>query len=224
MGELERDQPQDQTQNQTQNDDLRRPLVDTSKPFARRENHKDTATSSSAASSAALGDTPSSATKRLDLEETYPCPACGSGELSAIALMDIFACNFCRHVFTTNLQAQSLHLADSLQPMAWQWNGKRWRTAQQGDTSAAVVWIFAAVLTVLPVSLIAISNYVFPALESSKDSASFPLTWTALTLLSHGFMSGWLLAEYHRWPWYVGSRVRLRRWKERWSSDLATYS
>ncbi len=156
--------------------------------------------------------------RRLSLEENYRCPACGSGELGAIALMDIFACDFCRHVFTTNLQTQSLHLADSLQPMAWQWDGWRWRTAQQGDTAAVLIWSFAGVLTIIPVGLIALSNYIFPPLEGS----SFPLTWTALTLMSHGIMSAWLLAEYHRWPWYVGGRIRLQRWRDRWFSDLAT--
>ncbi len=149
-------------------------------------------------------------TPRLAYEETYRCPACGSGELSAIAMMDIFACNFCRHMFTANLQAQSVQLADSLQPMAWQWNGQRWRTAQQNDTAAAVVWSFAGALTAAPVAIIAVANYVFPPLEGSQ----FPIMWTGLTLMSHSIMSGWLLAEYHRWPWYISSRVRLQRLKE----------
>jgi len=58
--------------------------------------------------------------KPLNFDETYRCPACGSGELSAIAMMDVFACDFCRHMFTANLSAQSVHLADSIQPMSWQ--------------------------------------------------------------------------------------------------------
>lgn len=151
-------------------------------------------------------------TTRLAFDESYRCPACGSGEMSAIAMMDVFACNFCRHMFTANLQTQSVHLADSLQPMAWQWNGWRWRTAQQSDTAAGVIWMFAGVLTAAPVGIIAVSNYIFPPLEGSN----FPLMWIGLTLLSHGIMSGWLLAEYHRWPWYVGGRIRLQRWREQW--------
>lgn len=150
-------------------------------------------------------------TKRLLYEETYRCPACGSGELSAIAMMDVFACNFCRHLFTANLQTQSVHLADSLQPMAWQWNGWQWRTSQQNDTTAALVWSVAGVLTLAPVAIIAISNYVFPPLEGSN----FPVMWTGLTLASHSIMSGWLLAEYHRWPWYISGRIRLQRLKDR---------
>ncbi len=126
-------------------------------------------------------------------------------------MMDIFACNFCRHMFTANLQNQSVQLADSLQPMAWQWNGWRWQTSQQNDTTAALMWSFAGVLTFAPVAIIAISNYIFPPLEGSN----FPLMWTGLTLISHSLMSGWLLAEYHRWPWYLSSRIRLQRLKER---------
>ncbi|MGB7086666.1 MAG: hypothetical protein WBD47_14005 [Phormidesmis sp.] len=148
----------------------------------------------------------------LTLDRTYRCPACESGELHAIALMDAFSCSFCRHIFTANLQTQSLQLADSLQPMAWSWNGQRWRTAYQVDTAAYIVWGFAGGLTIVPVGLIALSNYVFPPLETSN----FPLVWTGLTLLSHSVMSIWLLAEYHRWPWYIASRIRLQRLRERW--------
>ncbi|MGC1306735.1 MAG: hypothetical protein WA885_05865 [Phormidesmis sp.] len=148
----------------------------------------------------------------LAYDQTYGCPACGSGELSAIALMDVFACSFCRHLFTANLQTQSVHLADSLQPMAWHWNGWRWRTAQQGETAAAFIWGFCGALALAPVAIIALSNYIFPPL----DRTDFPLIWIGMTLLSHGIISGWLLAEYHRWPWYISARIRLQRLRERW--------
>lgn len=156
--------------------------------------------------------------KVLSYEETYRCPACASGELSAIALMDIFACDFCRHMFSANLENQSVHLADSLQPMGWQWNGWRWQTAQQSDTAAVVIWAFTLGLTLAPVGIIVLSNYVFPPL----DSTGFPRMWTALTLGSHSTISIWLLAEYYRWPWYISSRIRLNRLRERlFSSDDA---
>lgn len=155
--------------------------------------------------------------KTLSYHETYQCPACGSGELGAIALMDVFACDFCRHMFTANLQTQSVQLADSLSPMAWQWQGSRWQAAHHGNTSASLIWAFCSGLTVVPVALIALSNYIFPPLEGSN----FPLMWIALTWVSHSAMSLWLLAEYHRWPWYVSSGIRLRRWREQWQENLA---
>lgn len=150
----------------------------------------------------------------LAFNQVYRCPACGSGKLRAMAMMDLFACDFCRHMFTANLQTQSLQLADSLQPMAWHWNGRRWRAAHQKDTAAALVWTFAIGLVILPVALISLSNYVFPPSGGLK----FVIVWVTLTGLSHSLLSGWLLAEYHRWPWYVASRIRLQRWKEQWAS------
>ncbi|NJM96745.1 MAG: hypothetical protein HC800_05715 [Phormidesmis sp. RL_2_1] len=138
--------------------------------------------------------------------------------------MDVFACSFCQHLFTANLQAQSVQLADSLQPMAWYWNGISWRTAHHRDTSAALIWLFASTLTVIPVVIIALANYIFPPLESYgsssaasvQDNLNFPVIWTGLTLISHGAMSLWLLAEYHRWPWYIASGIRLQRMGARW--------
>lgn len=150
------------------------------------------------------------ATRALSYEESYRCPACAQGNLSAIALMDIFACDFCRHMFTANLQTQSVHLADSLQPMAWQWTGHRWRAAHQAETSAYIIWSFAAVLLMGPVTLIALPNYIFPP----SGGLRFVVSWCLLTLLSHGLIAGWLLAEYQRWPWYIASQARFSRWRE----------
>ena len=151
----------------------------------------------------------------LSYEESYQCPACGQGRLSAISLMDIFACDFCRHMFTANLQNQSVHLADSLQPMAWRWTGKRWQAAHQKDTANYLVWSFAAILVIAPVSLIAVSNYIFPP----SGGLRFVVSWCVLTLLSHSMISGWLLAEYERWPWYIASRIQLTRLRERWAEQ-----
>ena len=149
--------------------------------------------------------------QRLTYEETYRCPACASGELRAIALMDVFACDFCRHMFSANLENQSVHLADSLQPMAWRWNGWQWKTSQQSDTAAGLIWSFTLGLVLMPVGIIVLSNYVFPPL----DSSGFPKAWTMLTLACHSTIARWLLAEYHRWPWYISSRIRLSRLRER---------
>ncbi len=148
----------------------------------------------------------------LSYSDVYSCPACASGELSAMSMMDLFACDFCRHMFTANLQTQSVQLADSLQPMAWQWTGRRWRAAYQADTAAVLVWVFAIALVIAPAAIISLSNYVFPPSGGLK----FVVMWVALTGLSHGIISGWLLAEYHRWSWYVSSRIRLQRWKAQW--------
>ena len=154
---------------------------------------------------------PKELTRELSYQQVYSCPACGSGELSAMAMMDVFSCSFCRHIFTANLQTQSVQLADSLQPMGWQWTGRRWRAAHQSDTKAALVWIFCVILTVTPVLLIAVSNYIFPP----SGGIRFVVGWVALTGIAHSLISGWLLSEYHQWPWYVANRIRVQRIKER---------
>ncbi|MEL7050189.1 MAG: hypothetical protein AAGM45_00180 [Cyanobacteria bacterium J06588_5] len=150
----------------------------------------------------------------LTYRHGYRCPACGSGDLNPMAMMDVFACDFCRHMFTANLQTQSVQLADSLQPMAWHWTGQRWKAAYQSDSAAALVWTFAVGIVFIPVLLIAVSNYVFPPSGGLK----FVMIWISLTWLSHSIIAGWLLAEYHRWPWYISSRVRLQRLTEQWQS------
>ena len=149
--------------------------------------------------------------RKLSYQEIYSCPACGHGKLSAMAMMDAFACDFCRHIFTASLQTQPVHLADSLKQIGWQWTGQRWRAAHQSETKAALVWIFCIVLTIAPVLLIAVSNYIFPP----SGGLRFVMIWVGLTGITHGLISGWLLFEYHQWPWYIASRIRLQRLKER---------
>ncbi|MFK8182359.1 MAG: hypothetical protein AB8B99_03230 [Phormidesmis sp.] len=148
--------------------------------------------------------------QRLTYEESYRCPACGSGDLRAIALMDAFGCSFCQQMFTANLNTQSVHLEGGVQPMAWKWDGWKWRSAHQSETAEVFIWGFSSALAMTPVSLIILGNYIFPPLEGS----SFPVVWSLLTLACHGLMAGLLLAEYHRWPWYISSQIRFQRWRQ----------
>ena len=143
----------------------------------------------------------------LSYSKTYCCPACASGELSAIALMDAFACDFCRHLFTANLETQAVQLADSVPSRAWEWTGDRWQVANQPEVSALLVWVVAGLIAIAPLTIIAVSNYIFPPSGSLK----FVLVWLVLTGISHGVMAAWLLLAYHRWPWYVAGLVRLQR-------------
>ncbi|MBE9080182.1 hypothetical protein IQ241_23320 [Romeria aff. gracilis LEGE 07310] len=158
----------------------------------------------------------SNPSRQLAFHDSYRCPMCCHGQLSGLTLMDAFACDFCRHIFTANLSAQSLQVADSAQPMAWRWNGQRWRAAQRADLEVtALIWLFGLSLACFPTGIIALSNYIFPPLESS--SQSFPLVWTGLTFLIHGSLVFWLLAEHYQWPPYITAKIRLRRLSERLS-------
>lgn len=149
--------------------------------------------------------------RTLNYDETYTCPVCGHGELSLLALTDAFACSFCRHIFTANLDAQSLHMVDGVQPMVWFWTGERWRHNRRSDGHVtAVVWSFALIIACLPALLVVMSNYMFPPIDGSGLN-QFALIWTLATLLAHAGIVLWLIAEHYQWPWYVTVKIKLHR-------------
>ena len=149
----------------------------------------------------------------LDYQETYLCPICRRGHISALTLMDAFACNFCRHIFTANLPEQSIQVADSSQPMAWRWNGRNWQAAHHLDRDlTAIIWLVGGGLMVLPPSLIWLSYQIFPPLDGSTWQ-QFPLVWVGLTFTSHFLLVIWLLAEHYQIPFYVMLKVRWQQWR-----------
>ncbi|MEM9162802.1 MAG: hypothetical protein AAGC54_07005 [Cyanobacteria bacterium P01_F01_bin.4] len=147
----------------------------------------------------------------LSYDDSYSCPVCAHGQLSVLVLTDAFACDFCRHIFTANLDEQSVQVIDSAQPMAWRWTGKQWRSAYQRDSSlGGVLWGLGLLLIGMPVSLILLSAYLFPPLNAA-GAIHFPIMWALLTLLLHALMVGWLIAEHYQWPWYVAMKISLQR-------------
>ena len=67
----------------------------------------------------------------LDYSQTYSCPLCLRGEIRAFPLMDAFGCDFCRHIFSANLEEQILDLADGQVPRRWYRRGHQWITKDQ---------------------------------------------------------------------------------------------
>ncbi|HEY9645238.1 MAG TPA: DUF2396 family protein, partial [Chroococcidiopsis sp.] len=106
------------------------------------------------------------AERSLSYDESYLCPICRHGQISSLVLMDAFACNFCRHIFTANLAEQTVQVVDSSQPMSWRWNGRTWRFAHQPDdlNLTVMIWLIGAVLVMLPSALVWLSAYTFPPL------------------------------------------------------------
>lgn len=146
----------------------------------------------------------------LNYQETYLCPVCRHGQITALTLMDAFACNFCRHIFTANLPEQSIHVEDSSQPMTWRWNGLHWKAANQLDMDLTiVVWLVGIALVLLPPALIWLSSHTFPPMQGSTWSW-FPTAWISLTFGTHFTFVAWLLAEHYQIPVYVTSKIRLR--------------
>jgi hypothetical protein len=151
-----------------------------------------------------------SGTTTLNYEESYLCPVCRHGHISGLTLMDAFACDFCRHIFTGNLKEQTVQVVDSSQPMSWRWTGRRWQFAYQDDLNlSTLIWLIGIVVTTLPPALVWFAAYIFPPLPDSRW-AWFPMAWAGCTLVIHLVMVGWLMAEHYQFPLYVSSKVWLR--------------
>ncbi|MBD2077744.1 hypothetical protein H6F86_28425 [Phormidium sp. FACHB-592] len=148
--------------------------------------------------------------RSLNYQETYICPVCRHGQITALTLMDAFACDFCRHIFTANLSEQSIHVEDSSQPMTWRWNGHNWKAANQLDTDLTIViWLVGVALVLLPPALIWLPSHTFPPLQGSTW-AWFPSVWIGLTFGAHLTFVAWLLTEHYQVPFYITYKVRLR--------------
>ncbi|MBF2028646.1 MAG: hypothetical protein IGS48_18090 [Oscillatoriales cyanobacterium C42_A2020_001] len=148
--------------------------------------------------------------RSLNYEEMYLCPVCRHGQISSLALMDAFACNFCRHIFTADLRDQSIRVEDSSQPMTWRWNGHTWQGLHQTDVDLTlVIWLIGVALVLLPPSLIWISSHTFPPVEG-EGWYWFPTVWVSLAFFLHLTFVSWLLAEHYQLPIYVAFKVRLQ--------------
>ncbi|MBD2461607.1 hypothetical protein H6G89_11150 [Oscillatoria sp. FACHB-1407] len=148
--------------------------------------------------------------RQLSYQETYICPICRHGQITGLTLMDAFACDFCRHIFTANLPEQSVQVVDSSQPMSWRWNGRNWQVAYQDDFNLTMmIWLIGVLLVGLPSAIVWLSAYTFPPLPGSPW-AWFPMVWVGCTFLVHLVLVLWVMAEHYQLPWYVASKVRLR--------------
>lgn len=137
---------------------------------------------------------------RFSFSDVYPCPVCRHGEIAALPLMEAFACNFCRHIFTANLEQQVLKMADSQLPLTWQWNGRTWKGVQrEGLELSWGYWIAAIAFVAIPTTLVGLSAYLFPPLPGSP-LFWLPTIWIGLTFLSHLICIIWLVLEYYQFP------------------------
>ena len=140
----------------------------------------------------------------LDYSQTYSCPLCLRGEIRAFPLMDAFGCDFCRHIFSANLEEQVLDLADGQVPRRWYRKGNQWITKDQ-----ETFWgygLFGLILIILPTAIVALGAYCFPTLPNSPLSW-LPKLWVVLTLIFHLSFLIWLAAVYFQFPF--GSYFRL---------------
>ncbi|WP_036028637.1 hypothetical protein [Leptolyngbya sp. PCC 6406] len=147
--------------------------------------------------------------RSLNLTDTYRCPLCRQGDLQALTLIDAFACNFCRHILTADLDRQEVQVVDSSQPITWTWTGQRWQSLSHwGRPLTPLVWITTALLLSLPAGVVSLAGYLFPPLAPAPG-LPFSLIWAAITFAAHFLLVLWLLAEHYQFPIYVTMQVRL---------------
>jgi hypothetical protein len=165
-----------------------------------------------------LNASPSHLSDRLNLSDRYRCPLCHHGTLATITLMDVFACDFCRHMFTANLENQVLRIEDSLPNLAWRWNGQRWLSIGQGSSDlSGIMWSFCLGIMIFPALLVGLPLLIFEPLPGSAASW-FPIVWFLATLLLHSGLGGWLLMEYHQFGPYITAKTWWRLWRMRQAS------
>lgn len=152
---------------------------------------------------------------RLSYQDVYPCPICRHGEIASLVLTDAFACNFCRHIFTTDSDENTIRVEDSSQPLSWRWNGRHWQSVHREDFDLTlVIWVVGLALIIFPPTLVWFSYRALPLNSPALNLLFFPIAWTVLTLTSHLTLVGWLLAEHYQFPIYIAGKIRLRTWIE----------
>lgn len=135
----------------------------------------------------------------LSYYDAYTCPVCRHGKIAALPLMEAFACNFCRHIFTANLEKQVITMADGQLPLTWHWTGQNWQGMTTRNSLGWGYRVGAIAFVVLPTAIMGLGAYLFPALPGSRLSW-FPWVWTGLTFFSHLACILWLILEYYQFP------------------------
>lgn len=151
----------------------------------------------------------------LSADGQYLCPICRQGQITQLTLMEAFACSFCRHIFEMDYRQQSVRVVDSTQQTLWRWVGDRWVSLGQ-QAGAAVIWIIAVILGLLPPSIVGMAVYMFPPLPGSRW-AWLPVSWSLVALLLHGLLATWIVVEYYQPPLYAANKVRVRRWLQQFA-------
>jgi hypothetical protein len=147
----------------------------------------------------------------LDARGTYPCPVCRRGQISPIALMEVFGCDTCHHILSVNLPQQCATVSDTSPPQHWRWDGQRWHpTYRQGVEVNGWVWLAAIAFILFPTGVVGIAAYIFPPLPDSPF-VWFPIFWTGLTFFCHLACVVWLIGEYFQIP--LRPRSRNRRYR-----------
>lgn len=76
----------------------------------------------------------------LDLDQSYPCPACKQGSLVPITLTEAWGCDRCKQIFEQR-KGEANTVAKLSTPYhrqrTWQWNGRQWLASSTLDQPKA---------------------------------------------------------------------------------------
>lgn len=124
-----------------------------------------------------------------------------------MVLMEAYGCDRCQRILALNLEQQALYRLDVSPAQGWRWQGQRWRSLHhQPQFSPLSLVLLSLVLVICPAGLVALAAYLFPPLESSGNVS---WAWAGLTVISHGLMVAWLMAEFYQVP--VARLLPIRR-------------
>ncbi|NJN23232.1 MAG: hypothetical protein HC810_00935 [Acaryochloridaceae cyanobacterium RL_2_7] len=144
---------------------------------------------------------------RPKFDPYHHCPLCNHGILSGIALMDALSCDFCRHIFSLDIdqpliQLPILKIEDTAYPLSWQWTGSQWKAQTQAEAPLIQwLWALCVAIALIPSGLMSLAVYLFPATPHGRG-AWFAVFWLGLTILAHLGVALWLLCEHYQWPFY----------------------
>lgn len=136
---------------------------------------------------------------KLSLDGIYTCPVCRYGKISALTLMDAFACNFCQHIFSAEIEQQSVKMADTSSGLGWYWNGRSWQASNNSVKIGWEIQLASAAFVLLPTILMGLAAYIFTPVSGSALSW-FPVVWTGLVFLSHFGILVSIFVDYYQFP------------------------
>lgn len=123
-----------------------------------------------------------------------------------MTLMEAMSCNFCKQIFTIDLEKQELMLPSRQPPLIWRWDGMNWKQPRLEGVELGWGYIFGALAFIaLPTILTGSIAYYLPP-QADQPITWVPYIWAILTFCSHTSIIIWLFVEIYQVP--VGSYIR----------------
>ena len=116
--------------------------------------------------------------RSLNLEQSYPCPACRQGTIEPITLTEAWGCDRCHQIFERRAESNTIGKLSTPyhRQRNWRWNGAQWILTGKSEKPTA----FNAAAIAIGVFF---WFFVLSRIELSGFSAAFLLGVTVAVLL-----------------------------------------